>query len=105
MIDWRLIIPLGLASATIAACVAYLMAPPWQVLATKPAPPVPTTLKEIIGLNENTRPETAEERALAEYEAAADAILKRAPNTRASTATNVPLPTASIPLPKRRPAP
>jgi hypothetical protein len=104
MIDWRLIIPLGLATATIATSVAYLMAPPWQAEATKPPPLMPTAVKEGLGLREGARPPSAEEKARADFEAAAEAILRKAPDTRASTAMDLPLPAARIPLPKRRPA-
>lgn len=102
MIDWRLVIAVGSAAATVAASVAYLLAPPWQTAATMPPPPMPVT--ESIGPNESARPPGAEEKALAEFEAAASAILRKSPDSRASTITAVPVPAAKIPLPKRRPA-
>jgi hypothetical protein len=105
MIDWRLIVSLALATASIAACLAYLMAPPWQVQATKPPlSPIPTNVQEDVVLNQSARPPSAEEKALADFEAAADAILRKASNTRASTVTDMPMPAARIPLPRRRPA-
>jgi hypothetical protein len=105
MIDWRLIVSLGLASATLAACLFYLMAPPWQVEAIKwPPSPVPTNVQEDLLLDQSARPSGGEEQAVAEFEAAADAILRKAPNTQASAITDVPATAARIPLPRRRPA-
>jgi hypothetical protein len=104
MIDWRFIIPLGLAIASIATSISYLMSPPWQVQAIEPPPTIPTRVQENVVLNEGARPPTADEKALADFEAAADAILRKAPNTRASTATGMPWPVERVPLPKRRPA-
>jgi len=105
MIDWRLVVSLALATASLAACLTYLMAPPWQVQATKPPPsPVPTNVREDAVLNPSAWPPGAEERVVADFDAAADAILRKAPNTQASTVTDMPLPTARIPLPRRRPA-
>jgi hypothetical protein len=101
MIDWRLVVSLALATASMAACLAYLMAPPWQVQATKPPPsPIPTNVQEDVVLNQ--RP-PSEEKAVTDFEAAADAILRKAPNTQASTVTDMPLSAARIPLPRRRP--
>jgi hypothetical protein len=103
MIDWRLVVSLGLASALIATCLGYLMAAPWHVQAIKPPPSlVPTNIHE--GVVRTARPPTAEEKAVADFEAAADAILKKAPNARAAAVADVPLPAGTIPLPRRRPA-
>jgi hypothetical protein len=104
MIDWRLIVSLALATALMAACLAYLMAPPWQVQATKPPPsPIPTNVHKDAVLNQSAWPPSAEEKAVTDFEAAADAILRKAPNTQASTVTDMPLSAARIPLPRRRP--
>ena len=105
MIDWRLVVSLALATALIAACLAYLVAPPWQVQATKPPPsPIPTNVQENRVLNQSSPPTSAEEKVVADFDAAADAILRKAPNTQASTVTDMPLTAARIPLPRRRPA-
>ena len=101
MIDWRLVVSLALASASIAACLTYLMAPPWQVQAIKSPPPlVPNDVQQDVGLNQSVRPPSA---VVADFDAAADAILRKAPNTQASTVTDMPLPAGRIPLPRRRP--
>jgi hypothetical protein len=105
MIDWRLVVSLALASASIAACLTYLMAPPWQVQAIKSPPPlVPNDVQQDLGLIQRARPPSAEEKVVADFDAAADAILRKAPNTQASTVTDMPSPAARIPLPRRRPA-
>jgi hypothetical protein len=105
MIDWRLIVSLALATASLAACLTYLMAPPWQVQAIKSPPPlVPNDVQQGVGLNQSVRPSGAEEKAVVEFETAADAILRKAPNTQASTVTDMPPPGARVPLPRRRPA-
>ena len=104
MIDWRLVVSLGLASASMAACLGYLMSPPWQVQATKPPPlAVLTNVQEAPVLNQSARPLSADEQAVADFEAAADEILRKAPNTRASAAFGVPWHDGNIPLPRRRP--
>jgi hypothetical protein len=105
MIDWRLVVSLALATASIAACLTYLMAPPWPVKAIKSPPPlVPNDVQQDVGLNPSFRPPSAEEKVVADFDAAADAILRKAPNTQASTVKDMPLPAARIPLPRRRPA-
>ena len=102
MIDWRLVIALGLASASIAACFIYLMAPPWQVEAISwPSTAAPPQVQKHLDLDKAVRPSTEEEKAVAEFEAAADAILRNAPNTRASALADVRA--ARIPLPRPRP--
>jgi hypothetical protein len=104
MIDWRLIVSSGLASASIAACLTYLMAPPWQVQAIeRPPVPVPTKVQGDVVLNQGARLPSAEEKAVADFEAAAEAILRKAPNTRASVVTDVPSLAAKILMPKSRP--
>jgi hypothetical protein len=104
MIDWRLVVSLGLASASLAACLTYLMAPPWQVQAINPPPsPIPTNVQEDVVLNQSARPPSAEEKSVTDFAAAADEILRKAPNTQASTLTDMPLHAAKIPLPRRRP--
>jgi hypothetical protein len=104
VIDWRLVVSIALATASIAACLTYLMAPPWEVPAIKSPPPlVPNDVQEDIVLNQSARPPSAEEKVVADFDAAADAILRKAPNTQASTVTDMPLPAARIPLPRRRP--
>ena len=104
MIDWRLLVSLGMAFASMTACLAYLMTPPWQVQAiVSPPPPMPNN-QEAVVLNQNARPLSADEQAVANFEAAADEILSKAANTRASVAVNVAGHNGRIPLPRRRPS-
>ena len=103
MIDWRLGISLGLASASLVACLSYLMAPPWQVQAISwPSTAMPPNVQENVDLDKSARPPSGEVKAIAEFEAAADAILRKTPNAQASI--DVPPLAARIPLPRRRPA-
>jgi hypothetical protein len=103
--DWRLAIALGLASASLAACLVYLMAPPWQVQAIRwPSTAVPPHVQERLDVDKVVRPQSEEEKAVAEFEAAADAILRKTPNTRASALTDVSPRAMRIPLPRPRPA-
>src|SRR4029453_18093634 len=105
MIDWRLVVSLALATASIAACLTYLMAPPWQVPAIKSPPPlVPNDVQGDVVENQSARPPSAEEKVVADFDAAAAAILRKAPNTQASTVTDMPMPATRIPGPRRRPA-
>jgi len=101
MTDWRLVIPIVLAAFSVAACIAYVMAPPWpvQVVTSPPTPPIKAQG------NIEARLPTLEERAVAEFEAAADTILRKAPNSQASTVTEMPMLAPRVPLPRRRPAP
>ena len=99
MIDWRIVIPIVLAALSIAACIAYLTAPPWPTQVAMSPPTLPIRAHDNIG----ARPPTVEEKAVAEFEAAADAILRKAPNSQASTVTEMPMPSPRIPLPRRRP--
>jgi hypothetical protein len=103
MIDWRLGISLGLASASLLACLGYLLAPPWQVQTIIwPSTAMPPNVQENVDLDKSARPPSGEVKAIAEFEAAADAILRKAPNAQASV--DVPPLTSRIPLPRRRPA-
>ena len=61
------------------------------------------TIPEPVAQNQNPRQLSAEEQAVADFEAAADEILKKAPNTRASAAVDAPWHNGNIPLPRRRP--
>ncbi len=100
MIDWRVVVPIVLSALSIAACIAYLLAPPWPVqVAMSPPTPLIRAQDSI-----DARPPTVEEKAIAEFEAAADAILRKAPDSQASTVTEMPMPSPRIPLPRRRPA-
>jgi hypothetical protein len=103
MIDWRLGISLGLASASLLACLGYLLAPPWQVQTISwPSTAMPPNVQENVDLDKSARPPSGEVKAIAEFEAAADAILRKAPNAQASV--DVPPLTSRIPWPRRRPA-
>ena len=110
VITWRLAVPAVLGAATVAACVTYFIAPPPppppRVESEQRAwPPMPDeTGHTDSAISTNIQHPSMEEDVTA-YQRAAEAILKRAQNTRASADEPQPLVTGRIPLPKRRPIP
>ena len=106
MVTFRFAVPAILAAAAGAGCFTYFVTPPpARVEADQRLPPAvlysrgpDTTASTSI----DQRP-SANEKAAAAYLEAAEAILRRAPNTRASTGADEPPITGPIPLPKRRP--
>ena len=106
MISLRLAVPAVLAAAIVAGCFTYFVTPPpARVEADQRLPPAvlysrgPDTTASI---RIDQRP-SADEKAAAAYQKAAEAILRRAPNVRASAGGDEPPITGPIPLPKRRP--
>ena len=104
MTIWRIIIPAITAGATLAACITYLVTPPFAIRAAIQGGPH-SRLKTLSPAEMGSRNAdfSEEEEAAAAYLDAAQAILRRAPNARAST-DKQPLREA-IPLPRRRPIP
>jgi hypothetical protein len=104
MISLRLAIPAALVAAAVAGCITYFVtpAPPQQVKADQLLPPtVPNvTDRPDSAISTNIRRPTTDEHIDA-FERAAEAILKRAQNAKASA--DKPLVTGPIPLPRRRP--
>jgi hypothetical protein len=104
MISLRLAIPAALVAAALAQCITYLVtpAPPQQVEGDQRLPPtVPNvTGRSDLGISTNIRRPTTDEHIDA-FERAAEAILKRAQNAKASA--DKPLVTGPIPLPRPRP--
>jgi hypothetical protein len=104
MISLRLAIPAALVAAAVAGCITYFVtpAPPQQVEADQLLPPtVPNvTDRPDSAISTNIRRPTTDEHIDA-FERAAEAILKRAQNAKASA--DKPLVTGPIPLPRRRP--
>jgi len=106
MTSLRLAVPAVLVAAAVAACFTYFVAPP---------PPVETDGKSPPPARDMTGPKptpanidqrlSAEERAAAAFSQAAAAILRQAPDARASAGTNELPITGHIPLPKSRPIP
>ena len=103
MTIWRIIIPAVLASATLTACITYLVKPPFastEVIPGETRPVLKTLGYNAMGLRSIDL--TEDEKAAEAYLDAAQAILRRAPDARASA--DKPL-SEAIPLPKRRLAP
>ena len=104
MTIWRLVIPGLLAAAVVAGCFTYLVTPQRAVKETAQGVPL-TVLKTPGDDAAGTRSIDAavDEKAAAAYWDAAQAILRRAPDVRASV--DEPSAKEAIPLPKRRPIP
>jgi hypothetical protein len=106
MVGLRLAIPAVLIASVVAACITYfaIPSPPIRIevdrglqsnapaVTTRPVEDVPT----------DTQGQATEEH-IAAFQRAADAILKRAQNAKASAGADEPSFTRPVPLPKRRP--
>jgi hypothetical protein len=103
MISWRLAVLTILGAAVVAGCIAYVIAPA-LVEADQQLPPTLPKLtdRHDAAISTNIQHPTAEDHITA-FERAAEAILKRAQNVKASA--DEPLFTGRIPLPKKRPIP
>jgi hypothetical protein len=106
MIGWRFAVLTVLLAAAVAGCITYFAtpAPPQLVEAdqrSRPTAPIATARPDS-GVSRKIQPPSAEDDITA-YQRAAEAILKRAQNAKASA--DEPLFTGRIPLPKRRPVP
>src|SRR5438132_13063240 len=89
MVSLRLAVPVVLAAAVVAAGLTYLVAPPSPVDADRRAPPTvsSSSVEEAVVPMRMGRLANDEEKAVAAFQQAADAILKRAANLQASAAT------------------
>ena len=110
MISLHFAVPSVLVAAAVAGCITYFATPPAQVpLQVKADQRSQPTLPNLT--IPHTRAATMidppaseeEEKAAAAFRDAAAAILRRAPNTRASAITDEPPITGQIPLPRKRP--
>ena len=106
MIGWRFAVLTVLLAAAVAGCITYFAtpAPPQLVEADQRSPPTAAiaTARPDLGVSRNIQPPSTDDDITA-YQRAAEAILKRAQNAKASAGE--PLFTGRIPLPKRRPVP
>ena len=106
MINLRLVVPAVLVAAALAGCFTYFFAPLPQVESDELLPQARQTLvPDVIPPTQLDQRPSAEEQAAADFQQAAAAILKKAPDTQASADFNAPPITGHIPLPKRRPIP
>ena len=111
MISLRLTVPAVLASAAVAACFTYFVTPPAARVEADQR--LPLTVPNLRGpdttasIRVDQRPSadepSADEKAAAAYQKAAEAILRRAANAQATAGADESPITAPIPLPKRRP--
>jgi len=97
-------VPAVLTASAVAGCITYFVTPPAQVETEQLSPPaLPNAIGPATGASKSIGHLTSEEeKAAAAFQQAAEAILRRAPNTRASDEPPI---TGHIPLPKRRPIP
>lgn len=106
MVSLRLAVPMVIVAAVVAACLTYLIAPPAPVDADRVPPTASSAgVQGAAVLMRTGRLSNDEEKAVAAFRRAADAILKRAENLQASAAPNALPITGKIPLPRRRPIP
>ena len=111
MISWRLAIPAVLTAAVVAGCITYFAIPvPPQgepVLRTQlppaPQPPKPNWEASESKIMSTVERPSPKDRAVAAFEQAAEAILKR-PTSAGAFAEDLPI-TGPIPLPRKRPIP
>ena len=106
MVTLLFVVPAILAAAAAAGCFIYFVTPPpARVEADQRLPPAVLYSRgpdAPASIRIDQRP-SAEEKAAAAYQKAAEAILRRAANARASAGADEPPITGPIPLPKRRP--
>ncbi len=106
MISWRLAVPAVLVAASVAGCITYFIAaaPSQPVESDQRLPPTlpNVTGRSDFGMSTNIQRSTTDEHIDA-FQRAAEAILRRAQNAKASAGTDEPLVTGRIPLPKKRP--
>ena len=106
MVTLRFAVSAILAAAAAAGCFTYFVTPsPARVEADQRLPLTVPNLRgpdTTASIRVDQRP-SADEKAAAAYQKAAEAILRRAPNVRASAGGDEPPITGPIPLPKRRP--
>ena len=105
MVTLRFAIAAILITLVVGGCLTFLVSPLARLLTDNTVLPGLPSLRvidtRIIARSEHAL--RAEEKAAVAYEKAADAILKRAPNARASVVANEQPIRPPIPLPKRRP--
>ena len=104
MIPLRLIVPAVLAASAAAGCITYFVTPLAQVETDQRLPPtLPNVIGPTTGASSSCWSGTSEEeKAAAAFQQAAEAILRRAPNTRASDEPPI---TGHIPVAKKAPNP
>jgi hypothetical protein len=104
MVSWRLAVPAVVVAAAIAGCITYFVTPllPPPAAADQVLPPTAPNVTGPSGISANIQRPAAED-PVSTYQRAAEAILKRAENAKASA--DEPRGTSQIPLPKKRPIP
>ena len=106
MVSLHFAVPAILATAVVAGCLSYLIAPLDRIESDVRLPPPAVLSSAAPNSRAFTRIETprnADDLAAAAFEKAAEAILRRAPDTQASIGRDGPPIAGPVPLPRRRP--
>ena len=109
MVKFHFVVPAILATAVAAGCLSYLIAPVDKVASIGRLPTALPNTTAPLTQTSSTRTEKpalpSVDELTATYERAAEAILRRAPETRASIARDEPPSKRPVPLPRSRPIP
>jgi len=104
MVTLRFAIPAVLIAAAVAACFSvFVVHPRVEIDLRLPPAVLHSTESNAQSSTRLDRPPSSDEQAAAAFQKAAEEILRRAPNTRASAGSNELPITGPIPLPRRRP--
>ena len=110
MMPLRLIVPAILAAAAAAGCFTYFVTPAADVETDQGLPQTVQSVRgraDTVAVPSKTigQHQSAEEKSAEAYRQAAEAILRRVPNARASVGADEPRIPGPFPLPKARPFP
>jgi hypothetical protein len=112
MVSLRLAIPAVLIAAVVAACITFIIAipaPPERIeVDRRSLPTAPRVLARpftdtTVDIQRHTAEDQTTEDQVTAFQRAADAILKRAQNAKASAGSDEPSITKPVPLPRKRP--
>jgi hypothetical protein len=105
MIGWRLVVPIVLVAAAAAGCFTYFMSELGYVEANYQSPSAShnPSAQDGVATKKIDQRLSDEEKAIADFHQAAEAILRRSPDARASATGDEPPIAGKIPLPRRRP--
>jgi hypothetical protein len=110
MVSLRLAIPAVLIAAVVAAYITFIAIPalPERIEVDRRSPTAPRVLARpftdtTVDIQRHTAEDQTTEDQVTAFQRAADAILKRAQNAKASAGSDEPSITKPVPLPRKRP--
>ncbi len=106
MIHLRLVVSAVLVAAIVAGCFTYFVMPLLVAESEQRLPPIVPDMMNCPDPQTSAnidQPRSSEDQAVAAFQRAAEAILRRAPNAQASAGADQPPIAGHIPLPKKRP--